>query len=229
MQHFHEKISFNVSILPLLCLPPKGTENVLDPSHSIAWKHIPLCKIQLTVEDKKNALYVYSMSSRVDKWTAIFDKTNTQIIRGIIIQNMSFVIGQSVEMLSSFSSLTSPSVCFNLSFGRVPLLSLPRQPTRLSIQQHVASIVFCLTLTELAECWRDSPDSSLPVGICSHVQMGTFGPGCLKRCDCVRADGCQATTGECHCLPGWWGKWWRPLGVAASLALVPQISLVQQN
>lgn len=141
----------------------------------------------------------------------------------MIIQNMSVVIGQSVEMLSSFSSLTSPSVCFNLGFGRVPPLSLLCQPTRLSRQQHIASVVFCLTLTELAEGWRDSPDSSLPVGICSHVQMGTFGPGCLKRCDCVHADGCQATTGECHCLPGWWGKWRRPPGVAASLALVPHV------
>lgn len=46
------------------------------------------------------------------------------------------------------------------------------------------------------------------------VQMGTFGPGCLKRCDCVHADGCQATTGECHCLPGWSGKWWRPADVS---------------
>lgn len=147
----------------------------------------------------------------------------------VIIQNMSVVIGQSVEILSSSSSLTSPSVRFNLRSGRVPLLSRTCQPTRLSIQQYAASVVFCLTLTELAECWRDSPDDSLPVGICSLVQMGTFGPGCLKRCDCVHADGCQASTGECHCLPGWWGKWWRPPGAAASLALVSQRNPVQQN
>ena len=169
------------------------------------------------------------MSSWEDKWSAIFDKSNTQIIRAIIIQNMSVVIGQSVEMLSSSSSLTSPSVRFNLGFGRALLSSAPCQPTRLSIRPHIASVVFCLTLTELAECWRDSPDDSLPVGICSHVQMGTFGPGCLKRCDCVHADGCQATTGECHCLPGWWGKWWRPPGVAASLALLAQIRPGQQD
>lgn len=103
------------------------------------------------------------------------------------------------------------------------------QPARLSILQHTASVVFCLILTELADCWRDSPDNFLPIGICSHVQMGTFGPGCLKRCDCVHADGCQATTGECHCLPGWWGKWWRLPSFAASLALVSLIRLVQQS
>lgn len=184
------------------------------------YENTSLCKIILNVEDKKDVLHVYSMSSWVDRWI-FFDKTNTQIIRVVIIQNISVVIGQSAEMLSSFSSLTSPSVCFNHCFGRVPLLSLPCQ--------HIVSVVLCLTLTELAERWRDPPDNSLPVGICSHVQMGTFGPGCLKRCHCVHADGCQATTGECHCLPGWWGKWWRPPGVAASLALVPQINLVQEN
>ncbi|TNN44492.1 Platelet endothelial aggregation receptor 1 [Liparis tanakae] len=36
-------------------------------------------------------------------------------------------------------------------------------------------------------------------------QTGSFGPGCLKRCDCLHADGCQPTAGECRCLPGWWG------------------------
>lgn len=65
--------------------------------------------------------------------------------------------------------------------------------------------------------WRDSPDNSLPAGICSCVQMGTFGPDCLKRCDCVHSNGCQAATGECHCLPGWWGKWWCPPPPSLSL------------
>lgn len=140
------------------------------------------CKIIIRVEDRK--MNVCSIRAELDK---------TQ---------------------PSSSSLTSPSVCFNLWFGRVPLLSptcqVPRLPPlpcpAVSIHPHIASVVFSLTLTELAERGRDSPDSSLPVGICSHVQMGTFGPGCLKRCDCVHADGCQATTGECRCLPGWSGK-----------------------
>ncbi|KAK6326291.1 hypothetical protein J4Q44_G00019360 [Coregonus suidteri] len=35
--------------------------------------------------------------------------------------------------------------------------------------------------------------------------MGTFGPGCLKRCDCLHADGCQGASGQCQCLPGWTG------------------------
>lgn len=61
----------------------------------------------------------------------------------------------------------------------------------------------------------------LLLGICSHVQMGTFGPGCLKRCNCVHADGCQASSGECHCLPGWGGKSWRVAERAASPATTP--------
>lgn len=37
-------------------------------------------------------------------------------------------------------------------------------------------------------------------------QNGTFGAGCGQRCDCAHADGCDAVTGECHCLPGWTGE-----------------------
>uniref|UniRef100_A0A4W5LRA5 Platelet endothelial aggregation receptor 1 n=1 Tax=Hucho hucho TaxID=62062 RepID=A0A4W5LRA5_9TELE len=39
----------------------------------------------------------------------------------------------------------------------------------------------------------------------SFSSMGTFGPGCLKRCDCLNADGCQGANGQCQCLPGWTG------------------------
>lgn len=113
------------------------------------------------------------------------------------------------------------SMRFNqAAFGRGPLLCSPCQ--------HPVRVVFCLRVS-----WprfeEIPPDDSSSVGICSHVQMGTFGPGCVKRCDCVHADGCQASTGECHCLPGWWGKWWRHAGVAASLALVLQEDQIQED
>ncbi|TWW80143.1 Multiple epidermal growth factor-like domains protein 10, partial [Takifugu flavidus] len=50
------------------------------------------------------------------------------------------------------------------------------------------------------------PSPSGVTEACQVIMMGTFGPGCLKKCDCVHADGCQAATGKCHCLPGWWGS-----------------------
>lgn len=109
-----------------------------------------------------------------DETNGVFDKTDTQIIRLIILRVVCFLIKQPVEV-SSFESLTSPSVCFNLHFGKVPLLSLRCQPTRLSTQHHIASVVFCLTLTGLAECGGDSPDSSLPVGTCSLCRWARLG------------------------------------------------------
>lgn len=74
----------------------------------------------------------------------------------------------------------------------------------------------------------------LLLGLFSHTQMGTFGPGCLKRCNCVHADGCQASSGECHCLPGWGGKSSRAVAAvavvcAATLAPVSQRNPIQER
>lgn len=71
----------------------------------------------------------------------------------------------------------------------------------------IKSQEYFVWLHQKAEFGKHSTD------ICSYVQMGTFGPGCLKKCDCVHADGCQAATGTCHCLPGWWGKYLRILNI----------------
>lgn len=47
-------------------------------------------------------------------------------------------------------------------------------------------------------------------------QDGTYGLDCKERCDCSHADGCHHSTGHCHCLAGWTGKYIALLPVVGS-------------
>ena len=40
---------------------------------------------------------------------------------------------------------------------------------------------------------------------CSECPEGFFGVNCRKQCNCKNEANCDGVTGECICLPGWFG------------------------
>ena len=44
------------------------------------------------------------------------------------------------------------------------------------------------------------------VFVCTECPRGRWGVGCQQVCQCHHSSGCDPVSGECLCLPGWFGR-----------------------